>query len=222
MQDQITENSLIINNTNEELNEELSEETKDTDIPNWSELSIARRRSIIEAVIFASEQPVQISEISKILGVSKKEIAVIVDSIIISTKNHDRGIVLEEISGGLVFRTKPELSIWLKLWIKARPMKLSRASMECLAIIAYRQPSTRAEIEEIRGVDSGTIIKNLLEKQIIRILGRKEDVGRPILYGTTKEFLQIFGLKDLSALPTLKDIKSLLERTTGPKPLSEV
>ena len=119
------------------------------------------------------------------------------------------GFELAEVAGGWQFRTRPDYHGYITRHIKTRTAKFSQSALETLAIIAYRQPITRAEVEHLRGVDCGGVIKSLLEKHLVRILGKKDIPGRPLIYGTSKEFLEIFGLKDLKSLPTLKEIQAL-------------
>jgi segregation and condensation protein B len=121
------------------------------------------------------------------------------------------GIVLQEVAGGWQLRSSPDVAEYARRFLKVKPQRLTRAALETLAIIAYRQPVTRPEIEEIRGVDSGAVVKALLERKLIKILGKKEEPGRPILYGTTREFLEFFALKDLASLPTLREFHELSE-----------
>jgi segregation and condensation protein B len=123
----------------------------------------------------------------------------------------DRGVVLHEIAGGWQFRTNPLNAHWVQQLIAGKPVKLSRAQLETLAIVAYRQPITRPEIDEIRGVDSGGTLKVLLDRSLVRILGKKEEPGRPMLYGTTKDFLEFFNLRDLKEMPTLREFYELNE-----------
>jgi len=190
-------------------------------LPAWSELSLARRQAILEALIFGAEQPIGLKDLRAILGVPRPDLLALIEQIREDLQRHNRGLTLEEVAGGYVFRTRTELAPWLRALIRIRPPRLSRAALECLAIVAYRQPATRADVEQVRGVDSGSILRALLEKRLIRILGRKEDVGRPMIYGTTRDFLQLFGLKDLTALPTLRDLNALMGRTQGPAPRGE-
>jgi segregation and condensation protein B len=136
-------------------------------------------------------------------------------------------LVLYEVAGGWQFRTAPESSEFVRRYLKVKPQRLTRAALETLAICAYRQPVTRPEIEDIRGVDSGAVLKALLDRRLIKIVGKKEEVGRPILYGTTKEFLEFFALRDLNALPTLREFHELTEEhqdiveQEAPKPTAE-
>ena len=115
--------------------------------------------------------------------------------------------------GGLHFRTRSDLSIWISKLMKVKQSMLTNAAMETLAVVAYKQPVVKSEIDRIRGVDVGSSLKGLLEKKLVRIMGRKDVPGKPIMYGTTKKFLEIFSLKDLSELPTLKELTDLQDRT---------
>ena len=123
-----------------------------------------------------------------------------------------RGVVLEEVAGGYQLRTPKEHALYVRKLLAAKPPRLSRPLLETLAIIAYRQPVTRPEIEQLRGVDSGGVLETLLERRLVRIDGRKEAPGRPIMYATSPEFLEIFGLRDLDGLPDLEEFKELEER----------
>jgi segregation and condensation protein B len=124
-----------------------------------------------------------------------------------------RGIVLEEIAGGWLFRTSVQFAPFVRELTIGRPVRLTRAQIETLAIAAYRQPVTRPEIDDIRGVDSSATLRVLLERELLRIVGKKEDVGRPLLYGTTSHFLQFFGLKSLKDLPALREFTELSEES---------
>lgn len=165
--------------------------------------------AILEALIFASGNPINLKQISLALSeIPPDQIRSGITSLIEEYQaNPERGIYLAEVAGGYQFRTKPEYATWVHQLNLQKPLRLSKASLETLAIIAYRQPVMRSEVDAIRGVESGGVIQTLLEKNLIRILGRKDTVGRPLIYGTTHEFLEIFGLKDLSHLPTLKEIE---------------
>jgi segregation and condensation protein B len=123
----------------------------------------------------------------------------------------NRAFQIVEVAGGYQFRTRPELGSWILKLKRQRGVKLSQASLEALAIIAYKQPVTRAEIEYVRGVDSGAVLRGLVEKRLLKILGRKDVPGRPLLYGTSKRFLEVFGLKDLTSLPNLREIQEMEE-----------
>ena len=167
-------------------------------------------KAIIEALIFASESPLTIEKLAIILEeVEKKTIRICLDDLIGEYDNETRGFFLTEVAGGYHFRTRNEWSGWVQKLKKGKPSTLSPAMLETLAIIAYRQPVLKAEIDGIRGVDSGGTIRKLLEKKLIRIVGRKDVPGHPMLYGTTQKFLDVFNLKDLSELPTLRELKEL-------------
>ena len=119
--------------------------------------------------------------------------------------------MLREIAGGYQFRTRPDLAVWIAKMKAGRPAALTAAALETLAVVAYRQPVVKAEVDRLRGVDAGRPLRTLLERRLIRILGRKDVPGKPMIYGTTKKFLEVFGLKDLSELPTLGELKDLTE-----------
>jgi segregation and condensation protein B len=165
-------------------------------------------KPILESVLFVSESPVRLETLVEILPESNKE--TILEGIHrIKTEYEDssKGLELVEIAGGYQFRTKPKWAEWINRLKKTKAVKLSQSALEALAIIAYRQPTIRPAIEEIRGVDSGWVLRTLLEKGLIKIMGRRDLPGRPIIYGTTKAFLELFGLNTLSGLPTLKEIQ---------------
>jgi segregation and condensation protein B len=170
-------------------------------------------KSIIEALILASEAPLVLEKICAVLPETGKTlIKEAVGELIEEYKERQGGIYLQEVAGGLQFRTRPELGDWVKKLKSTKPASLSPAALETLAIVAYRQPIVKTEIESIRGVDVGYQLKGLLEKKLVRIVGRKDVPGKPIIYGTTKRFLEVFNLKDLSGLPTLRELKELHEQ----------
>jgi segregation and condensation protein B len=167
-------------------------------------------KAIIEAIIFASEFPISIDKIREVLhDVEKSEIIRILQDLIKEYQERRGGFLLQEVAGGLQFRTRADLSYWISKLMRGKPAMLSNAAMETLAVVAYKQPVVKAEIDRIRGVDVGSSLKGLLEKKLVRIMGRKDVPGKPIMYGTTKKFLEVFNLKDLSELPTLKELKDL-------------
>lgn len=168
---------------------------------------------VVEAMIFSSENPLSIEKISSILEISKEEVEEIIKLLMQEYNfNNMKGIEIVEIGGGYFFRTKIPYAPFIRKIVMGKESDLSKSAMETLAIIAYKQPITRAEIEHIRGVDSSNPIRSLLEKKLIKIMGRKDVPGRPHVYGTTKEFLKAFGLKDLNELPNLKEIKDMIEQ----------
>lgn len=167
-------------------------------------------KSIIEAIIFASESPVALSQISEIIEhADKSAVRLTIRELIEDYEQKNGGIQIVEVAGGYQFRTQPDTAPWIKKLYKGRASSLSMAAMETLAVVAYRQPVLKSEIDRIRGVDTGGSLKNLIEKKLVRILGRKDVPGKPIIYGTTKKFLEVFNLKDLSELPTLKEFSDL-------------
>ena len=165
-------------------------------------------KPILESFLFISDSPIRLETLVEILPESNKE-AILEGIRQIQTEYEDRskGIELVEVAGGYQFRTKPSWAGWVSRLKKVKAVKLSQAALETLAIVAYRQPIIRPTIEEIRGVDSGSVLHTLLEKGLIKMMGRKDLPGRPIVYGTTKTFLELFSLNTLSDLPSLKEIQ---------------
>lgn len=169
-------------------------------------------KAIIEALILASDKPLSIDRMKEIIeGAERKDIIRCI-SILQNEYGEGRGFYLSEVAEGYQFRTRARYAPYLQKLYKIKAPKFSQPALETLAIVAYRQPITRAEVEELRGVDAGGVIKGLLEKKLIKISGKKDVPGRPIIYGTTREFLEAFGLKDLKSLPTLKDLTELGDR----------
>lgn len=167
-------------------------------------------RSIIESLLFVADAPLTIQKLSEVLeDVEKKDIRSTLDELQAELENGRRGVRLVEVAGGYQLRTAKVNADWVKKFLGGRPARMGRATLETLAIIAYRQPITRAEIEAIRGVDVDGVIATLLDRSLIRVVARKDVPGRPFLYGTTPEFLQLFNLKDLSHLPPLKEMEEM-------------
>lgn len=177
--------------------------------------AIAERelKGILEAMLFVSPEPLSVARLVAVLGdVTKAELERVLRSLGDDLEQEGRGVRLAEIAGGFRLVTKQEYSTWVKRLDKTKSTaKLSRSALESLAIIAYKQPIVRSEIEEIRGVETSGVVRTLLERKLVRIVGRKEVPGRPIMYGTTKYFLEHFGLNDLSQLPPLREFKELGE-----------
>ncbi len=168
--------------------------------------------AIIESLLFASDTALTIDKIKSILETAdRKAIREALTSLAKEYESAKRGFFLTEVAGGFQLRTRPEYRQWIRRLKESRPTRLSRAAMETLAIIAYKQPVLRSDVEYLRGVDSGGTLRTLLERRLIRVMGRKDLPGRPMIYGTTKQFLELFDLKDLNELPTLKDLKDLGE-----------
>lgn len=165
-------------------------------------------KMIIEALLFSSDKPLTVKDINDCVPDSERsEIRNALKVLQHDYEVLDRSFILKEVAQGYQFRSRPEYGSYILRMLQKTPNRLSKAAMETLAIIAYKQPILRHEIERLRGVDVGGILRTLLEKDLIKIMGRKELPGRPLIYGTTKRFLEVFDLKDLSSLPKLKEIK---------------
>jgi segregation and condensation protein B len=186
-------------------------------------------KAIVEALIFASPEPVTMKTLIKLLdNEPKEEIIAAVEEL---KREYDRpgGLQMVEVAGGYQIVTRPELHEWVRrLFHERTTQKLSVAALETLAVVAYKQPVTGPEVADIRGVNTAGVLGTLLERKLIKIVGRKQVVGRPFLYGTTREFLERFGLNDLSDLPKVEDMSDLLgfdlpasvtETTTPQSPL---
>lgn len=164
-------------------------------------------KSVLEALLFLSGDVVSTSAIKEVVELSESEITRHMEELMSGYRERNTGLLVVEIANGYQMVTNPAYGEWIKKFRTTHlSSKLSLPSLETLAIIAYKQPIIRAEIEQIRGVNSDSAIRTLYEKRLIKIMGRKEAPGRPFLYGTTREFLQYFGLKDLTELPTLKEM----------------
>ena len=176
-------------------------------------------RSIIESLLFVAEGPITLQRLAEVVdGADRRELSAAVDQIRTDLESNQRGVRLVEVAGGYQIRTAKENADWVKKFLGGRPARMSRATLETLAIIAYRQPVTKAEIEAIRGVDVDGVVNTLLERNLVRAVGRKDVPGRPFLFGTTPEFLQLFNLKDLSELPVLKGTDEI----ALPEPVGEL
>ena len=174
-------------------------------------------KSIVENVLLAADQPVHAGELEKIFlnEVDKKDLQSILEEL--KEEYQSRNLQILEVADGYQLCTRHEFNDWIRKFLKLdRSSRLSQPSLDTLSIIAYKQPLTRQEVDEIRGVDSSGVIKTLLEKKVIGPAGRKKVPGRPIMYRTTQKFLEYFGLKDLSDLPTLEDLKEELEGEDSP------
>jgi segregation and condensation protein B len=164
--------------------------------------------SVVEAVLFASDEPLTATRLADIVGINVKQLRKHIDDLNEKYKTNNNAFRVEQIAGGYQLLTLNGYNHWLKKLVRARDEgTLSQAALETLAIIAYKQPIIRADIEAIRGVAAGDMIRNLMYKGLIKIVGRAEVVGRPMLYGTTKKFLEIFGLNSLNDLPKAEELK---------------
>jgi segregation and condensation protein B len=168
-------------------------------------------KSIVEALMFASPEPLTIKTLTKLLATEPKEDIVAAVDALKEEYQRPGGLAMVEIAGGYQIVTRPELHEWVRrLFHERTTQKLSVASLETLAVIAYKQPVTSPEIAEIRGVNTSGVLGTLVERRLVKVVGRKQVVGRPFLYGTTREFLERFGLNDISDLPKVEDMSDLL------------
>ena len=167
-------------------------------------------KNIIESMLFVAEDPLTIESIKKVLDFDDSNaIRNVLNSLSTEYEARKGGFFLIEVAGGYQIRTRPEYSQWIRRLLRPSPLRLSNAALETLAIVAYKQPVIRSDIEHLRGVDCGGILRMLLERKLIRVVGRREIPGRPMIYTTTKKFLELFELKDLKDLPSPKEIEEL-------------
>ncbi len=164
------------------------------------------KKSLLEALLLFSGETLTPSTLKAVTEIEESDIGRLMKGLISDYEGRDGGVLIAELAGGYRMITNPRFAPWIKKLKGSESSKLSPAALETLAIIAYKQPVIKAEIEQVRGVNSDGVMKTLLEKRLIKIMGKKEAPGKPLLYGTTKEFLEHFGLKDLTELPTLKDL----------------
>ena len=164
-------------------------------------------KGLLEALLFVSDRPLEIKDLARAAKIDKRRVEELIEEI--RSDYQHRGVRLDEVGDGFAFRSNPAYSEYVRGYLSLRPVRLSRAQLETLSIVAYRQPITRPEVDDIRGVDAGPVLKGLLERDLIRIIGKKDEPGRPMLYGTTQTFLQVFSLKSLRDLPTLREFTEL-------------
>ena len=168
------------------------------------------QKRIVEALVLAAPEPISSARLAQIVpSCEVAEVPELIRELNEEYAKHDRAFEIWEVAGGFQLRTRAEFSGYLQQLHKQRPLRLSRAALETLAIAAYRQPVTRAEVEHVRGVDVGAVLKSLMERGLVRIMGHRDVPGRPLLYGTTRRFLEIFGLESLKGLPTLRELDEL-------------
>ncbi|MBN8549133.1 MAG: SMC-Scp complex subunit ScpB [Deltaproteobacteria bacterium] len=174
-----------------------------------AELDAAEKVALIEALIFTHGDPLSLDVLAEISGLNEMEVREAINQIRSQLTERGSGIELLEVAGKFQFRTRQDFSAYVRELKAGRPRRLSGPALETLAVIAYRQPIVRSDMEKIRGVDVTPTLKTLLDRKLIRIVGHQETVGQPALYGTTDDFLKVFGLSSLSQLPTLRDLKEL-------------
>lgn len=200
----------VIDETTDDVVEVVTEET----IDNLTDDEHSRNRGVVEALLITADNPLGASKISSVLGrqVGAKEVRLYVDELNEEYVSSGRSFRVTEIAGGFQLMVHPEFAPWIRQLMKEKvPPRLSPASLETLAILAFKQPITKAEVEHIRGVAVDGVLRQLMEKGVVRISGRSEAIGRPLLYGTTRDFLKHFGLKTLSDLPKLRELEELLK-----------
>jgi segregation and condensation protein B len=169
-----------------------------------------RLESVLESLLFASDRPLSVNDLKKLVGErAGAKVSAALEALRDRCEQEGSGIIVVELAGGWHLRTRTDNQAWVSRLVAGKPQRLTRAMLETLSIVAYRQPITRPEIDDVRGVDCGPVLKTLLDRGLVRMIGKKEEVGRPILYGTTPEFLRIFSLKDLGELPTLREFHEL-------------
>jgi segregation and condensation protein B len=182
-------------------------------------------KAILEAILLASPEPLTVKRIADVMGLDDKDARILIDDLRKEYQQPGRGLYVQEMAGGYVLTTRPEYAEFVAKLLQPRPKGLSHAALETLSIIAYRQPITKPEIEGVRGVNVDRSVEVLLERRLVKELGRKDGPGRPMLYGTTKEFLQYFGLKDLTDMPTIttdtSDSGLILKNREGMGPAGE-
>lgn len=175
-----------------------------------------RLLGILESVLFAAGEPLTLARLADVIpGPSRAELRATLAELATRAERDRRGIRLLEVAGGYQFRTDPAHAEWVRRLFQQKPWRLTRATLETLAIIAYKQPITRAEIEAIRGVDADSVLASLLSRKLVKIVGRKDVIGRPLLYGTTRQFLEVFGLRDLTSLPALGEVSAAIPDAVG-------
>ncbi|MDZ4678332.1 MAG: SMC-Scp complex subunit ScpB [Oligoflexia bacterium] len=185
-------------------------------LPN--ELEDTQAKSVIESLLFAASNPLSVANLRGTFhgtNINSQKIRELLALLQVDYAGGDRGICLEEVAGGYQLRTKVDNAGWMRKMVKARPFKLSGPALEVLSIIAYKQPVVKSEVDQIRGVESGHLVRALMEKNIVRFVGKSELPGKPMLYGTTKDFLELFGLRNIRELPTLSEIDELIPEGIG-------
>jgi segregation and condensation protein B len=177
------------------------------------------KRRIVEALILGSPEPISAARIADIVPFCKPALAAeLVAELNAEYREQNRAFEIADVAGGWQLRTLPEFGVYLQQTLQNRPTRLSQAALETLAVIAYRQPVTRAEIEHVRGVDAGALLRSLIERKLVRIAGHRDVPGRPMLYATTRRFLEVFELARLEDLPSLRDLQELAPDAALPTP----
>ena len=178
---------------------------------------MSERRALLEAILYVTDEPLTVEQLAKGLEWPKEEVEALIAELVAEYQRPERGVEVRAVAGGYKVSTKPEHHEAVRRFVKTlkQPVKLSIPALETLAVVAYKQPVTLPEIQEIRGVNAAGVIRTLLDRKLITTAGRKQVIGRPILYKTTREFLLQFGLNDLAELPTLKEFEELSRAALG-------
>jgi segregation and condensation protein B len=180
------------------------------------ERDLARAASVLESLLLVSLQPLPFERIGELLGgLTKQEVREVVRIVRNKYSADASGILVEEVARGIQLRTNPANQEYVRKLFDSRPLRFTRPSLETLAVVAYHQPVTRLEMEQIRGVDCAGALKTLMERRLVKVVGKKDVPGRPFLFGTTREFLEVFSLSSLSELPSMRDIEDFLAAKTG-------
>jgi segregation and condensation protein B len=167
-------------------------------------------KNIVESLLFVADTPLSVERIRAIVPEAEAaRIRKVLGALSNEYELRRGAFFLSEVAGGFQIRTRPEYTEWIKAYLRPSPVRISKAALETLAVVAYKQPIIRSDIEYIRGVDCGGVLRMLMERRLIRVLGRREMAGRPLIYATTRRFLEVFGLRDLNDLPSPKDIEEL-------------
>lgn len=186
---------------------------------------LSRAASILESLLLVSDSPISFERVGQLLGgVPKETVREIVNGLKAKYASETSGVLVEEVAKGIQFRTNPANQEYVRRLFDIKPPRFSRAALETLSIIAYKQPVTRLEIEQIRGVDCAGPLKTLMERRLVKVVGKKDVIGRPFLFGTSREFMEVFGLASLSDLPSMRDIEDFMAAATGsvvPEPPAE-
>lgn len=189
----------------------------------YRELGPTELQSAVEAVLFMNHKPMTLAKLRELInpGIAEDDYRTALSNLMAGHFDESRGIELVEVANGYQLRTKPENKDIIRRMYQLAPMKLTNAMLEVLSIVAYNQPVTREGVDKIRSVDSSHLLRALLDKKMLRIAGKSDEVGKPMIYGTSKEFLELFGLRDLGALPTLRDIEEMLPKNEVGGEISE-
>ena len=182
----------------------------------------SEKRQIVEALLLAAQEPLPAARIAAVIPrATPKLVSELVAELGDEYRQQERAFEIRDVAGGFQLRTRADFAGYLQQLRPDRPLRLSQAALETLSIVAYKQPVTRAEVERIRGVDVGAVLRSLVERKLVRIAGHREVPGRPMLYATTNRFLEVFGLTGLEDLPTLRDLQELAPAAAPPEPHTE-